>query len=405
MIRKVLGSLVVSFLLLAALEGTLSIGEIVYRGVLFQRDDWYILSRDLGWVNRPNFSGEWFERGRNPRGFDDRGFASLDTQQLATDNNRSRIIALGDSSTFGWGIRAEHTFTEVLDKQLPDFDIINFGVLGYSSFQGSQRFLKQGLALHPTLIIASFNFNDRRAVPSAHDIDSEATFARYVMATRLIAVKQLYVSKALTRVLRRLGLIQIRDASGSEEIIEDVRTLHARVPPESYRENLVKIAQTAKERHIPVIFLVLGDNPIQTEHLRKGIKFLDQSHYDSAINELSTAVREHNLFSLLAQKYLAQAYERMGRLAEARETLQVEKNVAAPMHGGLPVYLDTEYQSIMRDVAHDYSVNVVEASQELDKDPSVYLDNCHPNELEHAIIAHLLHEAVNDIMDLQRSAS
>jgi lysophospholipase L1-like esterase len=119
---------------------------------------------------------------------------------------------------------------------------------------------------------------------------------------------------------------------------------------------------------------------------------------------LSTAIQERNLFSLLAKKYLAQVYERTERLAEARDALRVRKNVAAPMHGGLPIYLDTEYQSIMREVAIEYGIKLVEASQELDKDPSVYLDNCHPNEVGHAIIARLLYEAVKDILNTQKSA-
>lgn len=92
-------------------------------------------------------------------------------------------------------------------------------------------------------------------------------------------------------------------------------------------------------------------------------------------------------------------------MAEAREVLRAEKYMAAPMHGGLPVYLDTEYQSIMRNVANAYGIKLVEASQELDKDPSLYIDNCHPNDLGHEIIARLLYKAVKDIMDLQKSSS
>lgn len=236
MIRKVLGGLVLAFLLLAVFEGALSIGVIVYRDIMFQQNDWYVLSSDLGWVNRPRYAGDFFERGRNPRVFDDRGFVSVDAQQLATDNNHPRIVAIGDSSTFGWGVRAEATFTEVLDKQLPDFDVINLGVLGYSSFQGSRKFLKEGLALNPALIIASFNFNDRRAVPSARDIDNESTFTRYVMATRLNAVKQLFVSKALTRVFTRLGFLQTRDRLAQRRSLR----MFAPFLPESLRRVIAK---------------------------------------------------------------------------------------------------------------------------------------------------------------------
>ena len=316
MIGKVFGGFVLAFLLLITLEGALSLAVTIYRDVLLQgQDSWFLLSAEFGWMNRPNFYGEGFENGRNPREFDSQGLVSIDAAQLAADDHRPRIIALGDSSTFGWGIRAGQTFVEVLDDLLPDFSVINLGVLGYRSFQGYQRLIKQGLPLQPTVLIVSFNFNDRTAMPSASEVDSEERFARYVRQTRLEAIKRLYLSRALTRVLGAVGIVQASSASTVPMDFENVRVLPARVPPEQYRENLVKIAQVAQERHIPIIFLILGDNPNQTAHLLKGIAILNQSQYDLAINELSIALREQNHFSMLAQKYLALAYERTGRLA------------------------------------------------------------------------------------------
>ena len=404
MISKVFGGCVLAFLLLITFEGALSLAVTMYRDVLFQdQDNWYMLSSEFGWMNRPNFYGEGFEHGRNPREFDSRGLVSIDAAQLAADDHRPRIIAIGDSSTFGWGIRAEHTFVEVLDDLLPDFSVINLGVLGYSSFQGYQRLIKQGLPLQPSLLVVSFNYNDRLAVPSVSEVDSEERFARNVRQTRLEVIKRFYLLRALSRVLRAVGLVDAPPASTVADV-EDVRVLPARVPPEQYRENLVKIAQEAQERHIPIIFLVLGDNPNQTAHLRNGITFLNQSQYDSAINELRIAVREKNHFSLVAQKYLALAYERTGRLAEAKEVLRAKHFVAVTLRGGMAIHLDTEYQQIMRTVANEYGIKLVEGSQALENDPSIYLDFCHPNEVGHKIIGHLLYDAVKDILNNQKSA-
>ena len=405
MIRKVFGGFVITLLLLTAFEGALSLAVTMYREVLFQdQENWYMLSSEFGWMNRPNFSGEGFEHGRNPREFDSRGLVSIDAAQLAADDQRPRIIAIGDSSTFGWGIRAEHTFVEVLDDLLPDFSVINLGVLGYSSFQGYQRLIKQGLPLQPAMLIVSFNYNDRRGVPSVSEIDSEERFARNVRQTRLEVIKRFYLLRALSRVLRAVGLVHAPPSFTVPKDFEDVRILPARVPPEDYRENLVKMAQVAQERHIPIIFLVLGDNPNQTTHLRNGVTFLTQSQYDSAINELRIAVREKNHFSLIAQKYLALAYERTGRLAEAKEVSRAKQSAVVGLHGATPIYLDGEYQQIMRTVANEYGIKLVEGSQALEKDPSIYLDFCHPNEVGHTIIGHLLYGAVKDILNNQKSA-
>lgn len=405
MTGKVVGGLALAFFSLITLEGALSLAVTVYRDFLFQdQDSWYILSSEFGWKNRPHFSAEGFERGKNPREFDAHGFVSIDAAQLATDNQRPKIIAMGDSNTFGWGIRAEHTFVEVLDDLLPDFSVINLGVLGYSSFQGYQRLIKQGLPLQPAMLIVSFNFNDRTAVPSLSEVDSEERFARNVRETRIDVIKKLYLPRALTRGLKAVGLLSTSPASTMVKEFEDVRVLPARVPPEQYRENLEKFVKVAQERHIPIIFLVLGDNPSQTAHLRKGITLLDQSQYDLSINELRIAVQEQNHFSTLAQKYLALAYERTGHLAEAQEMIRAKRNVAVTLRGGRAVYLDTDYHQIMRTVAKENGITLVEGSQALEKDPNIYLDFCHPNEVGHKIIGHLLYEAVKDIVDAQKSA-
>lgn len=107
---------------------------------------------------------------------------------------------------------------------------------------------------------------------------------------------------------------------------------------------------------------------------------------------------------MLAQKYLALAYERTGRLAEAKEVIRAKPSVAVTLRGGRAVYLDTEYHQIMRTVANENGITLVEGSQALEKGPSIYLDFCHPNEVGHKIIGHLLFEAVKDILDGQKNA-
>ena len=70
----------------------------------------------------------------------------------------------------------------------------------------------------------------------------------------------------------------------------------------------------------------------------------------------------------------------------------------------MAIHLDTEYQQIMRIVANEYGIKLVEGSQVLENDPSIYLDFCHPNEVGHKIIGHLLYDAVKDILNNQKSA-
>lgn len=66
---------------------------------------------------------------------------------------------------------------ELVDEMLPEVQTINLGVVGYTFFQGLQMLKKRGIALNPDIVVASFNFNDRRYVTQASKQDSPEFFA------------------------------------------------------------------------------------------------------------------------------------------------------------------------------------------------------------------------------------
>ena len=58
---------------------------------------------------------------------------------------------------------------------------------------------------------------------------------------------------------------------------------------------------------IPLIFLKLNDNPVDTAFLRQGIAQLEAGELEDAIDTLTVAVSLRNDYSDLARLYLAQA--------------------------------------------------------------------------------------------------
>lgn len=48
-------------------------------------------------------------------------------------DSRPAIIFLGDSITFGIGVKSEHTFTEIYHKSNKNRKIINGGIIGYNA--------------------------------------------------------------------------------------------------------------------------------------------------------------------------------------------------------------------------------------------------------------------------------
>ncbi|MEK6826126.1 MAG: SGNH/GDSL hydrolase family protein [Nanoarchaeota archaeon] len=82
-------------------------------------------------------------------------------------NNVYRILFLGDSNTFGWGVEIENVFTEVLERKLNQnlngsFEVINAGWAKGNSPDNYYVYLKnKEFELDPDLIIVEFSiFND-----------------------------------------------------------------------------------------------------------------------------------------------------------------------------------------------------------------------------------------------------
>jgi lysophospholipase L1-like esterase len=359
-------------------------------------------SRDLGWERAPNFEGRLlFDHGDSIRKHDAEGFLDYDTAQVH-DASKPRIIAIGDSNTYGWGVAPEAAWVEVLDRQLPAAHVINLAWLGYSSYQGHQTLLKYGDRLKPELILASFNFNDRRFV---HDdrIDSEEKFSRNFEASqkrgRYDWLNQIHTVTLMRSAMRRVGLIRPEPLAADV----DARTLQARVPPDHYRENLRKIALYGRERNIPVIFLLLKDNPFYTEHIRRGLEFRKAAEYERAVRAFSVGLT-NQVSGTLSRKYLALTYEDMGAADKANQAGRVERQLE-PIDGLHVIHPDFEYNKIMLEVAQQFGVKVVDARAMLDADPERYIDLCHPDELGHVRIAELMLKAVREVVpELTRPA-
>jgi|GEM_PF-5755826 len=85
---------------------------------------------------------------------------------IVKTENTYRIACLGDSATFGYGLPESFTYSrkleQILNSRYPDFnfEVINAGVVGYSSLQGRVLFEKTILGLKPNLITLCFGAND-----------------------------------------------------------------------------------------------------------------------------------------------------------------------------------------------------------------------------------------------------
>jgi hypothetical protein len=77
-----------------------------------------------------------------------------------------RIVGVGDSSLFGWGVPFEDSGLKVLERRLNEhsgaqkFEVINFAVPGYNTAMEADTFVQRCLEYAPDLVLLNFNTND-----------------------------------------------------------------------------------------------------------------------------------------------------------------------------------------------------------------------------------------------------
>jgi lysophospholipase L1-like esterase len=80
-----------------------------------------------------------------------------------------RIIFLGDSLTFGWGVEQDEIFAALLEESLDaeePTEVLNFGTGNYNTTQEVELFLERGLDLHPDRVVVFYFINDAEPVPT-----------------------------------------------------------------------------------------------------------------------------------------------------------------------------------------------------------------------------------------------
>jgi len=79
-----------------------------------------------------------------------------------------RILALGDSVTFGAGVAEEDAFPRMTEALLnasrtdgrTSVEVLNFGIPGYNTIHELAQLRELGLALHPQVVVVGFLYND-----------------------------------------------------------------------------------------------------------------------------------------------------------------------------------------------------------------------------------------------------
>jgi hypothetical protein len=113
----------------------------------------------LGWAHTPR------QKGR----FDQAEFSvevSINSQGLRDDEYplertaKRRMLVLGDSFGWGWGVEHHERFSEIIEKSHPDWEIINASVVGYGTIQELLYLEQRGFSFKPDIVLMLVCDND-----------------------------------------------------------------------------------------------------------------------------------------------------------------------------------------------------------------------------------------------------
>jgi lysophospholipase L1-like esterase len=210
---------------------------------------WVVYDPIVGRMNQPGFDADDLDIHVNRRGFRGPDVASPKPPGV------TRIVALGDSTTFGiWqeavlvGTRA--SYPDELAKLLAAegvarVEVVNAGVLGYTSAEGLAQLLTAVLPLEPDVVTLRFGNNDhllqREGERPAIATEGEYRVLRALppWATRLETVRLAF------HVYRRA--VALRDARRSRFAV--------RVPVDAFERNLRRAIDVARGRGVRVLLL------------------------------------------------------------------------------------------------------------------------------------------------------
>jgi lysophospholipase L1-like esterase len=197
----------------------------------------------------------------NERGFRDGPLSRR--AQAGEGSGRFRVLALGDSSTFGWGVPAASRYSAVAESILRarhpelDLEVRNLGVPGYSSFQGLVLLERVALDLEPDALLFSFGSNDRTPTGVS---DREVYARREKSLGALQAV--VHRSRGYETGVAWWNALRGAAAAAAERLERKGRENVSRA---EFAENLHRAAALARERNLPLAFV---SNCLDREGLR-----------------------------------------------------------------------------------------------------------------------------------------
>jgi lysophospholipase L1-like esterase len=310
-----------------------------------------------------------------------------------------RVVCLGASPTFGWGVQENEAYPAVVAAGLAGrsiaAEVINGGVPGYTSWQGLHFLQRDVLAWSPDVVTVAYDLNDIDIFRFFRN-DGRPDSAEQPDSPTRVAVQNALNRSASYRFFRNT-LMSMASARGAF----DPRRMPRRVSAAEYRQNLLDIERVCRAHAIRVIFVKMPihlpfyrlerRNPIGAQEARglgdeagkRGDWRSAAAHYEKSY-ELDPTV-------VVTYRALAEALSHSGQPDRAQDILSL-----IPFAAAFSDRVDQQYNAIVENVARITNrpcVDVVPAFARDGRGDALWNskeDPFHPNAAGHAIIGDLV---------------
>ncbi len=364
-----------------------------------------VLDRDsaLIWKNRPGLDGDF--QGV-PVKTDSFGFRIA---RSAPAPGARRIVCMGASPDFGWGVRAEDIYSSRLEKLLAasgrNYEVINASMIGHSSAQGLALFRNKIAGMKPDVVTIPYAVNDvdrHRFFRDSPLPDNELKPQGRLM-TSLLNISDRSRFIAWYRNVLSAGMSRLPVAVSRYQ-------RHVRVPPAYYEANLRALAAAVREAGAVPVFIampvrapslapsLIKDAPLSGQFAEDAFLALQAGDMPKAEAALAYSVSA-NPKNPAAYFYLAQAASRKGDRAGA--AVYGKKMLEAELHDCARE--SAQYNGVMRSLGKELGVPVVDAAALFSTggqgpDARFYVnplhDFVHPNAAGHSLVAGELYNII-----------
>jgi len=415
--QRIVLVLAASVLTLAALEGAARLaarilGDSARRGVQFQAEDVWEHHRNP--FHEPDPELLW------------RPIAGYDSGQIRLNSHGCRgpefsprkppgslrVALLGNSVTFGYGVAEEETYAARLREELGraapagggaarQVEVINAGVLGYTSWQGLRCYTKTVRAFAPDLVIAMFGYNDHHL---ALETDAEkgrrgaaGTALRHFRRSGVFRLAHLLLGGDAPQLRRaprprvslaefRDHILSLRDQAAADGAASLFLTVALR-PDLPLVESFYPIDFADGRVWMRQIDFALGSLPRAAggalfDHFFKNASlepFVHDAQACAAVQEMTGQFPDLPIFHYLAAACLRAAGEPEAAAREARLSRQLDAERQ----------MLEDYNDVLRRLAEEGAIELLDLATHLAGGPAdeLFIDVVHPSPRGHQRIA------------------